>query len=364
MSSSSPEPHKPTMLQRCMTTILTTLTDADLIARVHALSAEERRTTTELVASLAEFDARRLYLGAGCSSLFTYCTQVLHLSESAAYARIEAARAVRRYPSIVDRLTDGRLTLTSVCLLSRVMTDDNQQVLLDAAQHKSKRDVELIVARVRPLPAVPAVVRKLPAPVYASPVTPTPAVPRPPAPTEAQSSMLEPLPLPSLPAARPVVRPLAAEIYKVQFTLPKEGHDRLRRAQDLLRHAVPNGDVAAVFERALTLLVEDLERKTLAATARPRSTRAAPSRSRHVPSAIRRAVWRRDQRQCAFVGTEGRCTERGFLELHHVVPFADGGETSVENLQLRCAAHNRYEALLWAGAGIARERPSLWPAAP
>ena len=66
-----------------------------------------------------EMDARKLYLGEGCSSLFTYCTQVLHFSEHAAYGRIEAARAARRFPAILDGLVDGRLTLTAIGLLRR-----------------------------------------------------------------------------------------------------------------------------------------------------------------------------------------------------------------------------------------------------
>ena len=53
------------------------------------------RATARLVAALGELDARRLYLGEGYSSLFTYCTQVMRLSEHAAYGRIEAARAAR-----------------------------------------------------------------------------------------------------------------------------------------------------------------------------------------------------------------------------------------------------------------------------
>jgi hypothetical protein len=158
------------------------------------------------------------------------------------------------------------------------------------------------------------------------------------------------------PIQRPTVRPLAPEIYKVQFTLSREGHDRLRRAQDLLRHVVPSGDVAQIFEQALKLLVEDLEKRRLAATTRPRSIRPAAPRSRHVPAAVRREVWKRDGARCAFVGSNGRCTERGFLELHHLVPYADGGPATVENLQLRCAAHNAYEAVLWSGAEVARER--------
>jgi len=77
------------------------LSDDALISRVKHLAAREREATALLIAHLAELDVRRLYLGEGCSSLFTYCTQVLHLSEHAAYGRIEAARAARRFPIIL-----------------------------------------------------------------------------------------------------------------------------------------------------------------------------------------------------------------------------------------------------------------------
>ena len=115
-------------------------------------------------------------------------------------------------------------------------------------------------------------------------------------------------------------------------------------------------DVAAIVERALALLVADLEKKKCAATARPRVSRATGPHGRHIPAAVKRAVWARDGGQCAFVGTTGRCTERGFLEYHHVIPFADGGAATVENLQLRCAAHNAYEDTLWSDADLVRER--------
>ena len=115
-------------------------------------------------------------------------------------------------------------------------------------------------------------------------------------------------------------------------------------ARDLLRHAVPNGDPAAIVERALTLLVEQLERSRCAAARRPRAQSDAPAAGRRAPAAVRRAVWQRDEGRCAFVGAAGRCRETGWLELHHVVPFARGGPTTVENLALRCRAHNAYEA--------------------
>jgi 5-methylcytosine-specific restriction endonuclease McrA len=141
----------------------------------------------------------------------------------------------------------------------------------------------------------------------------------------------------------------------VQITISRETHDKLRRAQDLLRHVIPNGDPAAIFERALTLLVEDLERKKLAAAKRPRAEAKQAPGSRHVPAAVKREVWARDEARCAFIGAAGRCSERGFLELHHVVPFADGGATDAANLQVRCRSHNAHEAEEWFGPLVVRE---------
>jgi len=132
----------------------------------------------------------------------------------------------------------------------------------------------------------------------------------------------------------------------------RETHDKLRRTQDLLRHSIPNGDPAAIFDRALSLLLADLEQAKLAATARPRAAGATASGSRHIPAAVKREVWRRDGGQCAFVGTNGRCAERGFLEFHHVQPYAVGGRTVVENIELRCRAHNVHEAEQYFGTRL------------
>ena len=120
---------------------------------------------------------------------------------------------------------------------------------------------------------------------------------------------------------------------------------------------MPSGDPAVIFDRAVTLLLRDLERQKLASVDRPRAGTMAASHGRHVPAAVRRAVWERDGGRCGFVGADGRCQERGFLEFHHVVPFARGGATSVDNLELRCRAHNAYEAELvfGPGAGIVHE---------
>lgn len=335
---------------------LTTLSDAELCDTRHRLATRERHATAALVASLGEVDVRRLYLGEGCSSLFTYCTRVLHLSEHVAYNRIEAARAARRFPIILERLAHGSATLTTVRLLAPHLTPENHLALLDAARHASKHDVERLVATLRPKPAMPATVRKLPVRVAAGPaVSSTEAEPHRVVPSAAPTTAA---PTPTVPAPAPtsqrrLVQPLAPSRYKVQLTLDDEGVALLRRAQALMRNRMPDGDMAAVVTEGLRLLVEQLEKTKAAATARPQSkSRSLRRRSRTIPAAVRRAVWRRDEGRCAFIGTQGRCTETAFLEFHHVQPYAEGGSATVENIELRCRAHNQYEAEQCFGAGL------------
>ena len=245
------------------------LSDDELLATVKRLATTECRATAALVRSLMELDVRRLYLGEGYSSLFTYCTQALHLAEGAAYNRIEAARAARRFPAILAALEDGSVTLTTVRLLAPHLTAANHQNVLALARHKGKREVEELVASLRPLPAVPSTIRKLPdhrqALLDTSPVAHTPmaAAPSPPVVT----------PMRMVP--RPMETPLAPERYKVQFTISRETQEKLRRAQALARHAIPSGDLAEIFDRALTLLLHDLERRRCAAVTSPRAARPA-----------------------------------------------------------------------------------------
>lgn len=379
---------------------LSTIPDHELLAEVARLAACEREATARLIASLVELDARRLYLGEGCSSLFTYCTRVLHLSEHAAYGRITAARAARRFPIVLELLEGGALTLTAVGLLAPHLTGANHRDLLAAARHRSKRDLEQLVARLRPRPDVSATIRKLPAPAVrpSAPTTesgqedwaglPNRSPDRPPAPvtsatgsaraaataSDSTSARAVMAPLPGVaPAGAPsptstaaetpvpdtrmraAIIPLAPERFKVQFTVSRETHDKIRVAQDLLRHTVPSNDLAVVFERAIGLLLEQLSRRRLASAAKPRVGACQQPAGRHIPASVRREVWTRDGGRCAFVGSRGRCVETSLLEFHHVVPYAEGGSATAENIELRCRAHNAFEATAHFGPLVARE---------
>ena len=336
-----------------------TLSNTALIAELSRLAGQERAATVALIVHLAEFDSRRLYAGAGYSSTFRYCTDVLRLSEDAAFNRIEVARAAREYPPVLDMLLSGALSPTTARLLARRLTAQNHRGLLAAAAGTSRQQVEELLACRFPQPDVPSSIRLLPAPVCLPksgseilaagheapalgvtcadpPTPPLPPAAGPPGPTE---------------ASRPLVRPLAADRYEVRFTASADTRDYLRRAQDLLGHAIPNGDLDQVFNRAIRVLVHDLERKKFAATQRPRRSRGQSEGSRNIPANVKRRVRKRDGDRCAWVASSGRrCGERRFLEFHHDDPWAVGGKPTVDRVRLLCGTHNRYEAELFYGA--------------
>ena len=334
----------------------TALSDRDLLARLSALAGRERQASAELVAHLAALDARpSAYAAQGYGSLHAYCTQALRLSEDAASNRIEAARACRRFPVILELLASGEMTLTSVRLLGRHLTPENHRAVLENAKRRTLKQIDLLVATLAPKPDARSLVRKLPAvvPAASGAVNEVPLEPG----VEVTSP---PPPVPVAP--HPLVRPTAPERYRVQFTIGEATHEKLRRLQALLRREIPSGDPGIIFDRAVTLLLEQVENKKLGITARPRprapirretdseDIRTPPPPSTYIPRWVRRAVWKRDGGGCAFVSATGhRCTERSFLEFHHVHARAKRGPATVENISLRCRRHNQYEAELVFG---------------
>jgi hypothetical protein len=380
------------------------LSDHELLARLEGLAGKEREASAELVAHLAALDSRpSLFAAQGYGSLFSYCTHALQLSEDAACNRIEAARACRRFPLILDLLASGSLSQTSVRLLGPHLTAENHESVLARARDRRRREIEALIAELAPRPDVASTVRKVPCrnptrqPGSASGLGP------------AMTSVLSaaeaaiapsPSPLPATP--RPIVEASAPERYYVRFTIGQETHEKLRRLQALLRREIPDGDPGAIFDRAITLLLEKVEKTKLGAAVKPRPSRAIrpatdpivpirpaadkegckpallsghvrpalpsghvpPSlQSRTLPREVKCKVWARDAGQCAFVSSAGRrCTEGTFLEYHHVQPHAKQGPATVANISLRCWRHNQYEAELVFGphgpATVRETRPS------
>ena len=325
-----------------------TISDDELLCRLSELLRKSRRVESELVAHIGEVDARRLYAREATSSMFAYCTEVLHLSEHEAYLRIAVARASRKHPMLLDMLGAGRLHLSAIAKLAPYLTEANRETLLARAAGKSKREIEELAAELAPKPDVPATMHKLP---ERKDKTEPPCLEL--GPQELGPDRVTFLPTPAAarpmaPARRRAVEPLAPARYKVQFTASAELHDKLERLQALMCSSVPDGDLAAIIEEAVTEKLERLESKRFAKTKAPRKSLkqadTAPA-SRYIPAPVKRAVAERDQNQCAFMDNKGRrCARRDRLEFHHREPFGRGGDHSPENIQLVCKTHNGYFA--------------------
>jgi len=277
---------------------LGSIPDDELLRRLSELLKHSRRVESDLVAHIGEVDARRLYAREAASSMFTYCTEVLNLSDHEAYLRIATARASRKYPTLLAMLGDGRLHLSGIGKLAPHLTDANCEDVLARAAHKSKREIEELVAELAPKPDVPASVRKLPTRpenFHSGPsleLGPDRVTFLPKTESVGTGPAVDARPAPPPPPTPPVVQPLAPARFKVTFTASAELREKLERLEALMQE-----DLAAVIEAAVTEKLERLEAKRYAETKAPRKTldeTDTSASSRYMPAAVKRVVRKRD----------------------------------------------------------------------
>ena len=300
------------------------MSDDRVLEGVEVLVRRVNETTAELLAYLAEVEARGLHLREACSSMFAFCVERLHMSESAAGKRIWAARTARRFPLVLEMIARGDIHLTGVNLLAPHLSEENHAEVLGRARHRTKRDIEKLVAEVSPRPDVESEV----VPVAAGTVAP---------------------------AVAGRVAPLAPGRYELRVTLDEETHGKLLQLQDLM--APGAHDPAVVVARAIDLLLERTLARKSGLSKKPRARKPSQRRTRHIPARVKRAVWRRDGARCAFVdGTGRRCSATRALELHHIDNWGRGAPHDPERIELRCRAHNQYQAVLDYGADFIAAR--------
>lgn len=239
-------------------------------------------------------------------------------------------------------------------------TAANHAAVLAEAKHKTMKQIDELVARLAPQPDAPSTLRALPTrttTVTAAPATLAPATPAPTTPAPAPATPAPATPTPR-PARAPGPAPLSPGRYKLQVTLGQAAKDKLEQLRDLLAHQIPNGDPAAIIERAIDVLWDQVHKRKTGITAKPRASRPTTRRTRHIKAAARREVWPRDDARCGFIGEGGhRCNATRGLEFAHVFPYAKGGDNTASNLALRCPAHNALQADRDYGAGfMARQR--------
>lgn len=337
-----------------------------LLATLEGAYRGERDRCAEFLRLLAEVDARRLFVERGFGSLFAFCQKGFSMSEDQAYRRVAVARAGRKFPRLFDLIQSGELHMTGASKLAKHLTPENCDALLDAARHRTKAEIEhLIASRFPTAPAKTSIRRRptpRPEPIAAAAdvrtsaafneqeckrLAPSAAKRRPDAATLEFGSAPPP---PNEGSRRGVsarvdsISPTSATSFCFRFAGSERAKTLLDRANDVLG---PGVEVGEVFEMALELLVKKLETKKFKTTSRPRSeVRAdAPAGKRYIPSAVKRTVYRRDDGSCTYVSADGRrCRETASLEFDHIVCVARGGKSTVENVRLRCRAHNQHAA--------------------
>jgi hypothetical protein len=265
---------------------------------------------------LSEVDARRLHVNKGFSSLFGYCVECLGFSEDEACRRIDAARLARRFPEVYSLIEGGSVSLTVLGLLKQHLTAENHRELFVGVSRSSVRQAKEWLAARFPQHDVPSSIRKLPERSAVSEPVATQAgavsdMP-PPQPGRARSSTAPSAPAgaglaavqPAPARARVSIEPLSSDRFLVKFTASRAMKEKLALACDLLRHANPNGDLSVVLERALDLLVAQLEKTKQGRTKRSKNER--PIRN---GASVGDAVPSPDQ-QAAAVCHEDVATER------------------------------------------------------
>ena len=300
----------------------------------------------EFLLALVEFDRRRLYLDLGYNSLWKFCLEGLHLGEGATNLRTRAVGLLQRFPSLAEPLRDGRLTLSTLCEIGKVLSEENLEGLIARAAWKTREEAEEIVASLRPKVAVSEG-------LFRAPELPSTRAPSPPVivdepdtdpPVAAAAPMPEtkgPISVRYKPRA---LEPVSANRWRFRALVSSATRGKLLAAQYLAASTVGMNwdDVLRAMAEAY---IEKVEKRVAKKTDQPRKPKCAPKDDGTICAEVRRLVWERDEGQCSWIGPDGhRCGERRYLQYDHIIPRAQGGTSTLENVRLLCSAHNQHHA--------------------
>jgi hypothetical protein len=267
-------------------------------------------------------EARRLFLERGFSSLFTYCTGVLGYSESEAMLRIQAMRLVRKVPEVESKIEKGELSLTVAAMVQGASSREKLPLaqtkeLVEEVAGSSKREAEEKLATLFPE---------------------------------------------TVKAER--VRPVSEERGEIRFTVTREEAELFERLLDRKAHANFQRKYELLFVALAKAEMKKLEGKEANSkepeekqesnlspplpemAQRNSQVPKATPRTRHIPHALQKHIWRRDQARCQYkdLQTTRLCHEKHGIQIDHKIHFSAGGPHSEENLRLLCGAHNRWRS--------------------
>jgi len=291
----------------------------------------ERSCVADLLLSIAEFEERGLHRALGHATLFDYLHRSLSMSKGMAHYRMVGARLIRRFAEVEGPVRDGRLCLTTVVELARVMTEENRSEVLPRFFGLSRQEARQVAVELDPVAVVPRrTIVSTPVPVTVGvevqdrPSGPgstvEPELTRP----EGMKSACEARPDPLPGTVRSTVVPMTATESRLHITVSREFLALLRRAKAGESHRNPDATDEKVLKLALeTLLEKQSKRKACG------------------PARVKREVVKRDEGKCQWkLADGGVCGSTVKLEVDHVVPRGKGGPDTVDNCRILCKGHN------------------------
>jgi len=330
----------------------------ELLQYHRSAAQKERSASAQLIAALKENIRRELFKEMGYSSLNLFIMQELHYESgpasrraNAAYAVLELERANAKISSepLEKKIERGELSVTSLGHINRILKQERyvakrsinmneKKQILKAVLGKSERDAQKNL-------------------------------------TQFQSA-----PLPKWKSREQIVSRRETQI---TMLIDDNFYQEIQEAMHLLSHVNPTMDHLKLYK----YLVRDyLKRKSpmkelcksrrSANSARSNSNAAlstnsarsipkhkTPQPKRQASMAQKRAVTKRDGPGCSYTDplTKKRCNSQHKCQLDHVHAWSRGGLTTIDNLRLLCAAHNRYvyktqqQFLNFHSPGVARE---------
>ncbi len=124
-------------------------------SRIADLARSEHAALADLLLAVAEFDGQEAYRQLGFASLFDFLHREIGLSRGSAYYRQVGARIIRRFPEVEGPIRDGRLCITTVSELAKVITEQNRAEVLPRFFGCSRQEAKQLVAVLRPVEQAP-----------------------------------------------------------------------------------------------------------------------------------------------------------------------------------------------------------------
>ncbi len=153
-------------------------------------------------------------------------------------------------------------------------------------------------------------------------------------------------------------RQVTADHVEVKVILNEKVISKLNKLRGLLSHKHPNMSYSELIDELTNIAIKKLypeqrePRKQITQSEGLKTPTSAVDQTskentRYIPSAVKRAVWKRDKGQCVFKESVNheQCGSKFQLEYHHELPFAKGGRPLAENIKLYCKRHNIHRAI-------------------